>query len=392
MPHATGQYNPVDDEADDIAIGRILNPGDPSDLEHLPFLTRDLVPGDKADDAIDYEDFGDDDLPDDDDAVGAQDLSVAQSIQPDAAVSLNTFLRDGDIPARTDDGGVKDGGMDDLFGETPSSPVYAIGDTGLHDADDIFGDDSERVHVQPGPHPTQNPQGERDAGGQFSIQDTPQSKDHQIQMRLFSMSTNVALRSGQESPPAPPENQEELLASLWPKFEREAIPKFIDLLPPKKARYVGKIISKPPKPVNPTKISLELSQDQEKTFRIWPASNNRSCEDTKQLGVVVVGQDAVDGNTDEEHKDLESDYENEAVGGVPWEDLKIVCEDWDVHSLVESQESDEPACRSSLLGRSGAFGGIDHEGDHEIDSPTAKVNGYSTLDRITLIPNHRDGN
>ncbi len=392
MPHATGPHNPADDEADDIAIGRILNPGDPSDLDHLPFLNRDLVPGDKAEDAIDYEDLSDDDLPEDDNAVGAQDLPVAQSSQPNTTISLDAFMRDGDLPALTNDGGLKDDGMDDLFGDFPSSSAYVNADMGLYDVNDVFGADSERVHAPPGPRQASNLPVQRDADGRLPIQDTPQSKDHQIQLKLFSMSTHMALRSGQESPPAPPECQEELLTSLWPKFKRDAIPKFIDLLPPKKSRYVGKTIPKPPKPVNPTKISLELAQDQEKSFKVWPASNKRSREEPKQLGVVVVEQDVIDENTDWEHTDMESDYEKEAVGGIPWEDLKIVCEDWDVHSLAESQESDEPEFRSSRLERSAAFGHIDYEGDHEIERPAAKVNNSITFDRTTLTSNHRGGN
>jgi len=386
MPHANGQHDPADDEDDDIVIGRILNPGDPTDSEHLPFLNRDLVPGDKADDAVDYEDFGDDDLPDDDDAAGTHGLPVTQSPQPDAAIiGLDAFMRDGDLPALTNDDGGEDDGMDDLFGDNPSSPVYANEDIELHDPDDIFGDDNERVHVQTRPHPISNLQEQQYARGLSSIQNIPQSKDHQIQMKLFSMSTNTALRSGQESPPAPPENQEELLASLWPKFKRDAIPNFIDLLPPKKARYVGKTIPKPPKPVNPTKISLELAQDQEKSFKTWPASNKRNRDDTEQLGVVYVEQDVIDESTDDEHVDLESDFEKEAVGGISWEDLQIACEDWDVHSLAESLESNNAEYRSSRLGRSGAFGDIHHEGDDEIERPAVRVSACSVLDGITLI-------
>lgn len=373
MPHATGQQNAADSEADDIAISRLLNPGDPSDLEHLPFLNRDLVPGDKADDAIDYEDFDDDDLPDDDVAVGVQGFSEADSSQPDAAVSLDMLMRDRDLPALTDDGGDKDDGMDDLFGDNPSSPVYVDGEIGLPDPDDIFGDHGERVEAQPGPRPISDLQAQRDAGGHSSIHNTPQSKDHQIQMKLFSMSTNMAQRSGHESPPAPPQNQEELLVSLWPKFRRDAIPKFIELLPPKKARYMGKTMPKPPKPVNPTKISLELAQDQEKIFKSWPPSSKRNCEDTKQQGVVMVGQDVIDEDTDDEHMEMILDDEKEVVGGICWEDLKIVCEDWDVFSSAGSQISDDIEYRSPRIGKSGAIGDIDDEGDFEIEHPAAKV-------------------
>lgn len=378
MPHATGQHDPAHDEDDDVAIGRILNPGDPSDLEHLGDLNRDLVPGDKADDAVDYEDFGDDDLPDDEDVDDPQGAPVAQSSQSGAAASLDAFMREGNLPAYTTQDGGDDDGMDDLFGDDLSSPMYMTEDVGqikagLLEADDIFGHSSEQPHAESKPRSASSPQEPWDARGQSSISDAPQSRDHQIQMNLFSMSKYTSLKHGQDSLPAPPENQEELLASLWPKFRRDATPKFVDLLPPKKARYVGKTIPKPPKPVNPTKISLELAHDQEKSFKIWPASNKRGHEDTEHIGVIWVEQDAINECRDEEDIDMDSDFENEPVGGVSWEDLQIVCEDWDVQSEHESVGSNRAEYHDSRSGVRSALGDMNHEGDQEFGYPAAKV-------------------
>lgn len=375
MPHAT-------DEDDDNAINRLLDPANP--IENLPFLDRDLEPGDKADDAVDYEDFDDDDLPDDDDVNDSKSLPGIQSNQSDAK---DAFTYDRDLPALADHDDVENDGMDDLFGDNPPSPGYDDGSRGLGDPDRVFDLEIERGDAQSGSHPATKSEAHRDARGQFYPQDTPQSKDHKIQMKLFSMSTNMALNSGQESPPAPPENQEELLASLWPKFRRDAIPKFNDLLPPKKARYLGKTIPKPPKPVYPNKLNLELAQDQEKSFKIWPVSKKGGREDTENMNIVVTEHEVFDDSTDDEYIHLHSDQEIDSAGGVSWEDLQIICEDWDVHSLPESVDSRNDDHHNQGLGNNRCHVDIHHEEHDEDEYPATKVSRDTLLDLSTLTPN-----
>lgn len=374
MPHAT-------DEDDDNAINRLLDPANP--IEDLPFLGRDLEPGDKADDAVDYEDFDDDDLPDDDDVNKSKGLPVIQSIQSDAKDAL-TYSKE--LPALADHNNMEHDGMDDLFGDNPSSPGYDDGSRGLGDPDSVFDLENVRGVAQSVSGPATKSEAHGDARGQSYPQDTPQSKDHKIQMKLFSMSTNMALNSGQESPPAPPENQEELLASLWPKFRRNAIPKFNDLLPPKKARYLGKTIPKPPKPVYPTKLNLELAQDQEKSFRIWPVPTKRGREDIENMNIVVTEQTVYDDSTDDDYVHLHSDQDIDSAGGVSWEGLQIICEDWDVHSLHESVDSRNDDHHNQGLGKNRSH--VDkHDGEHDEDEyPAAKVSRETLLDISTLTP------
>jgi len=379
MPHATDPPDAANDEDDDILIGRVLNPGDPTELENGLDLQRELEPGEKADDAVDFGDLSNDDLADDDDVDDAQDLHQGQpSFRRSSSDGLEVFMQDQDLPTPANGTNLEDDGMDDLFGDGPSSPTDV--DPRMGHAEDDFdpevmlGNDDEAARTDSG---SRRAAPLSDTRGQsffhrvsLGSKDAPLSREQQLQMELFQMS-----RPGQETLPAPPENQEELLSSLWPKFQRDTIPKFIDLLPPKKARYVGKVIPKPPKPVFPTKISLELAQDQEKSFKIWPASHKRSHEDTEQLGNVVIEQDSVDYGTPEEYVDIDSDFENDAVGGISWQDLQIVCADWDAPSVAESLESEQVERLSFTRRGKDTFDHIEHEEDLGMEWPPSKVSG-----------------
>ena len=379
MPHATGPQDATDDEDDEALIRRVLNPGDPTDLESGIDLQRDLEPGEKADDAVDFADLSDDDLAEDEeDAENTQAIQSNQTNFGDAVPNgLDVFMQDRDFMVSANGNDLENDGMDDLFGDNPSSPLHLHGravksEDGFDDPDILFGNHDHSSQNDTGNRPASSPSASRIHSpfhhGPIDFKDAPLSREQQLQMELFQMS-----RPGQENLPAPPENQEELLASLWPKFERGKVPKFIDLLPPKKARYVGKIIPKLPKPVNPTKISIELAPDQEKSFKVWPTSNKRSHEDYDQSGVESIRQIVVSEKALEGHADVESDVELDAVGGLSWQDLQLACEDWDLRSLTSSPGS-LPIQQSSYdLGEQTLFAELDDGEDFGLESPQAKV-------------------
>ena len=368
MPHATGSAYAANDEDDDALISRVLNTGDPTDLQNGLDLQRDLEPGEKADDAVDFGDLSDDDLADDEDIRDAQVFQERQSHQDDNTPDgLEAFMQDQDLPSFANGDKIEDDGMDDLFGDNASSPLDTSGRTGhieddLDDPDFIFGNDNEGSQAASALRPTVVP---FDSHKQHSrqhvsneYQDAPLSREQQLQLELFQMS-----RAGQEALPAPPENQEELLASLWPKFKSDTIPKFIDLLPPKKARYVGKTIPKPPKSVHPTKLSLELAQDEERSFKTWQYSKNRGIEDIQDPGSITIEQNPIDENMSEDYVDTDSDFESSAVGGISWQDLQIACEDWDDASDAHSFESQESEQHSTVSASKNALEDIDHYGN-----------------------------
>ena len=182
------------------------------------------------------------------------------------------------------------------------------------------------------------------------------TEEELLQRQLFAMSKNHL--------PAPPENQQELLKSLWPNFEPDKIPRFFELLRKRTVRYVGKTPSKPPKSVQPTKISLELEPDQEKAFKVSTGAAHRPSGNVEEQRTIPILKPQTEKEREEDDIDEESDYENDPVGGVSWQDFQIVCEDWDIPSAPASPASavsTPPTPTDDLFG------------PEEIDQPPSKV-------------------
>ena len=375
MPHATAVHQSGDDH-DDVLIQQFL---DAPTIEDPFGLNRELEPGEKADDAENYEDISDDDLADDEDAEGERRSQIEHGPQTGASnKSLEAFTQDVDFPALLNGSGLEDNTYDDdLFGEDLSSPVET--NIGMekneigYDQDGLSDfDDSTSPQAQPVPLPMSTLSRQAEAPGKIvlrtttlSSKESPPSKELQRQQELLAMSRNGTTNT--DGLPAPPENREELLASLWPKFERDTVPKFMDLLPPKRARYLGKSILKPPKPVNPTKIYLELALDQEKSFKVSSMPNKPNVEETISQGLVTIQEDIVVMKDNEGDVDMETDFENELVGGISWQDLQIICEDWDTRSVAESPEFEEGLSHSHKASNPEAYEDPDHAW------PSAKV-------------------
>ena len=338
-------------EEDDRLIQQLLS-ADPSNPNAANF-DRELEPGEKADDAVDYADLDDDDLAQDEDAPSSQPFGT-QHTADDADLFGDTggFGNDGDLPDLTSGSGPDGDGFDDLFGDMPDSPrdfesgqgstQTVVQSDGMNMSFDFEDDGSFHGASQvpdisfpregkPRTDSSQTVFRSIDFGPKDATPQEPLSKEQLLQQQLFAMSGyNIG---ASEYPPPPPENQEELLESLWPKFERDAVPRFMDLLPPKKARYIGRIPLKPPKPLHPTKINLEIAPDQEKSFKVSTGSHKRSYDDYERDRLIPIRLPTISDGAEEAEEDLESDYENEPIGGVTWQDLQIICEDWDVASL-----------------------------------------------------------
>ena len=356
MPHATETHRSLDDH-DDYLIGALLDPTNPTQQTPLN-LDRELELGEKAEDAVDYEEISDNDLADDD----GVDVEQAQHVQgrlSDQEVALSSGLEEflagekqPDLPHESD---FSRDEIDDLFGEN-AAPVQGTSrnlerneaDWGAQDS--IFGGfhDGELTSARSDQQASAVPHERIDLRSGFTdrihdphINGSLPSKEQQLQQQLFAMS-----RFGQDILPAPPENQEEMLASLWPKFKRDSIPEFIDLLPPKRARYIGKVVPKPPKPIHPTKVSLELAQDHERIFKTWSSAKQSMSEESRHLSIVSVDGQISDERVGVESFGSDSDLEDDALGGISWQDLQIICGDWDTHSIAESHATEH----SSFLG------------------------------------------
>lgn len=335
MPHAISPHD-FQEEQDDLLIRQALDPENPFDFD------RELEPGEKADDAIDFGDLSDNDLADDEDEG-----RLLPSRQVDNAHGtlggIADFLQDEGAPGIIKSEGPGEDDLDDLFRDMPSSPVddgaeekpthVCAGDVEIAGASEL-GEEHFQLIDRLTPEPR--------APGPSEVQSQPSIRPaslQQLQQDLFAMSgSGVA-----DIPPSPPENQEELLITLWPKFKRGTIPKFMDLLPPKKTSYTGKKSLKQPKPMQPTKINLELAYDQEKGFKLASVNNRRVQEDTDRANFVSVADTTSVEAATAEDEDMDSDLETAPIGGISWQDFQFACGDWDIldePDLVLSKQVD----------------------------------------------------
>ncbi|KEQ88302.1 hypothetical protein M438DRAFT_265228 [Aureobasidium pullulans EXF-150] len=309
MPHAIDQFE-LQDQADDAEIARLLNDDNPSN-NTLNF-DRDLEVGEKADDAIDFEDISDDDLPEEEDDVKPK---VEGSPADALATELNTTI---DIEENHDD---LFGFEDDLFGDDDNNDLDEKPDfSELHD---------QTQQTDSKPSPTANSGDE----------------DWLRQKALFAAMEQERVerskRGGSYEPPTAPETEMEVFYSIWPSYDPEERPRFTELFPPRRGIYGWKAPVKPPKPVQPTKLNLDLQHDQEKSFRLLGAATmgKHAREGAgEQSGVIRVEDTSAKKEDTEDVVDLDEIDLNEQVGGVSWQDLTVLCEDWDVASSASSPD------------------------------------------------------
>ncbi|GAM34159.1 transcription factor TFIID complex subunit [Talaromyces pinophilus] len=348
MPHATENGDNV---VDDLDFQNVLAQINAPDGGQFDFMGRELETGEKADDAIDFEDFDDDDLPDEEGPATAvaQVTDVKQGeIDIDNLFSGDLF---GDNEAPADQNGRDE--VDDLFGDGAPSPVAENGET----VDDLFGDNElmkgiETSAALPPLEAAQDEDGDIDLFGEVPEEPIPQPEEDmdpatlnawREQQALFARSAAAAVAlPGPDHIPAPPENDEELLKSLWPNFDRDSFPRFVELFRHKKAFYIGKQATKPPKPVLPTKINLEFGLDQERIFKTGGQGTKRA-HDFENLGIVSFQQ--VEESPVESEEDFDAEFDESEVlpGGVTMQDLRVLCTDWDVKTEISEIDVEEEA-------------------------------------------------
>lgn len=364
MPHAISPHD-FQEEQDDLLIRQALDPENPFDFD------RELEPGEKADDAIDFGDLSDNDLADDEDEGRLLPTRQVDNAH-DTLGGIADFLQDEEAPDIIKSEGPGEDDLDDLFRDIPSSPVddgveekptqACAGVVEMAGASELGEEHSQlidRLIPEPrAPFPSE-------------VQSQPSIRPaslQQLQQDLFAMSgSGVA-----DIPPSPPENQEELLITLWPKFKRGTIPKFMDLLPPKKTSYIGKKPLKQPKPMQPTKINLELAYDQEKGFKLVSVNNRKIQEDTDRANFISVADTTSGETATAEDEDMDSDIENAPIGGIPWQDFQFACGDWDILDEPDSVLSKQADVGSNFEHSQGVHKELDLY--QLLDDQPAKVN------------------
>lgn len=374
MPHATDDMM---DDAEAAAIAQYTN-----GVEDAP-ITIDQ--SNKADDAIDYEDFSDDDLPEEEEATntgeidGEDDLSAYYNGAPPdlgglpVPASVNGF-EDQDVkePVINDlfgDGELDGDGDNDLFGEPgegsasfsspeevrqPQSQQPRLGGLALAlpsksglALPSSFPQSRAPIRQSPSSmSPPAYPDQDYSAMSPTSMTSDDDDDDDEgldpetaLQRRLFKDSRRR--NAGEDVLAGPVNTDMTLFHTLYPGYEQTHIPKFIELFPGYNVEHKGKLPVKPPKAVQPHKLTLDLLQDQERSFRSITATGKAGQESTFNNSFITIGyRSMAKDDSDDDHDSSISD-EDELIGGISMQDLALICQDWDAASIDAISSVDE---------------------------------------------------
>ncbi|KAG5936004.1 hypothetical protein E4U53_000310 [Claviceps sorghi] len=319
------------DAADDREIARLLEQSQDGANGGLKLDDTPFDQTNKADDAQDFEDISDDDLPEE---------------EPGGSASL-------EIPALTDDGGTSND-ADDLFGEGPSSPT-------------------EPVAEPPSPAPRV-----RDADGG----DDPHPVDSSLSFSALNFDLDPHMNgAANQDPdiPAPAETVEDLLKAAWPAFQKGRVLTWSELLPPKKAIWKEKKPAKKPKHLVTSKLTLELSADQEKTFRIpgnGNSANKQRASDVTFASLVRCDKGTAEQAEDTLQFDLDQESDSETVMGFTLRDIELACEDYDIRiTSIENEFQKRAMAERDLLRQKKNLEEQDDEWDAEFLMDTSDDQG-----------------
>uniref|UniRef100_A0A8H7NME6 Uncharacterized protein n=1 Tax=Bionectria ochroleuca TaxID=29856 RepID=A0A8H7NME6_BIOOC len=294
--------------ADDREIAKLLEQSQDGASGGLKLDDTPFDQTNKADDAEDFEDISDDDLPEE---------------EPSASTSV-------ELPGLTDDGETSNNDADDLFGEGPSSPT-----------DPVLGPPSPAPHV-------------RDAD---AADETQPSQPSPI-FPGINFDPEPRLTANQDPDiPAPAETVEDLLKAAWPAYKKGCILTWSELLPAKKAIWKEKKPLKKPKRLVTSKLTLELDQDSVTHFRLpGPPATSRT-EGNDHKGLVFCYDDTVEEEENIAQFDIDQVDESETVMGFTLRDIEMACEDWYTQigviekdfAVLEAEERKEATSRKRLF-------------------------------------------
>ena len=326
----TDQLGAVQDEVDGVDQNMLFE-----------INNRELERGEKADDAQDYEDISDDDLPDEELPMGGavQEPSDWLSGIKNAASGDDTFHDDSNIMDDELFGGPSSPLRPDAIFAVPTHPASALVNGNQATVEDD--DDGEVASEHSG-------DGQGTTLEQY-LAETQMSAKEQMEWRLqrsLLAPTPVAATGDREDPEAEQARLMEEVLQLYPRYDRSQPPRFHQLFPPKAATFNDKDVKYPtkaPKPIRPTKVSLEVEKDQRALFN----SGATNALNEHQKGVVRC-QVSHDLEEEVESSD-ESDIDEPLPGGVTMQDLEFLCADFDTLSGFASEtELEELHARAGI--------------------------------------------
>lgn len=375
MPHATNDDQPMADFNEDDEIARFLNMGGSgAGVGEGDASNYELDPGEKSDNAIDYEDMSDDDLPEEEEATAHPENGNGAAGDEDG---------DADLTAQLNGALMEDDGANGFQAEDDGAGLFGEGE----EDNDLFGEhfssspveerkpDFAAQHQQPQPprsgalalpgkaagglalpRPGQGSQFHASptsmsppsltgddalspAASSHMADDDEEEEEEEVdeitlmQRELFKISRQHA--AGENVGWGGFADQDKDEHRKWfPSWESDEVPKFTQLFRPLPGTYRGKVPVKPPKPVQPTKLSLELLPDQERSFKTATVAGKSAQDSYTGRKLVSCGHGATAKDESDDDLALSEMDENEVVGGVTMQDLAMICEDWDIPSIA----------------------------------------------------------
>lgn len=273
------------------------------------------VPGDfnfgdtvgKVDDAIDYEDISDDDLPGEEESNSKRDGGVDADADDDIFDLMNEGGEAGGGGGGGGCGALGDE-LDDLFGDMSDPPVVIGGELDM-DLPMEMGLDFADGTVVPLVSLDGVPVGDGGQGGFFRDID-------------FGMVPGGVVLGGQRSEPTP----QELVKQYFPDFEPHKILSFNSLFKSKPAT-LSTTLGKLPRVCVPTKINLEMAVDDQTLFSKATTTVGKTHVERNGRGVVIIPPVIEEVESDDE--DLKADGEDAGRDTSFERDLVLACDDWD---------------------------------------------------------------
>ena len=382
MPHAVDEEArdwAKEEAAEDELIQRLIT-GAQTENDELGKLNAELeqgvFSGEKADDAQDYEDISDnDDLPDEEDAPAPDPAATNGNGTHSEELDADDLFGDGGDDLLGDDGfdvkpdvgdgeGQGEGGddgdanFDDLFGgdeddftmpdvDNEQQAAAAEGEAtqeatqpqqgASFQDDDLAGEDERMASEEPSAVPLLTDPAEDDP-----------DPDVRMQARLFREARERAdrLMRGGLDPDAKiealPSTNQELIDEFYPEFDpEERRPFYGQTFLRRRAHYIKKAPLKAPTKTQPTRPTIDIEADQERSFKLTsaPRARKRSNEEANDAGLYFVQVDERADQLSDDNVEIASLHDDEIIGGISVQDLRVLCEDYDSYS-VKSVGSD----------------------------------------------------
>ncbi|KAK5189657.1 hypothetical protein LTR99_006191 [Exophiala xenobiotica] len=327
-------------EANDELFALMNEAGGGEGLNWDELNSRELEQGEKADNAIDYEDIGDDESLPDEEQTQDVSMEMTTDMLPGIEDSAMDMLDD-----------------DDLFG--PSSPVMTA-----HEPQ------TASEPSKPVDKPTQDPDQDLDLASEHEDDDTQdismlQEEIDEIEDAQYRLQLALFAQSGTAIPTTEQENIEEWLKLEFPRFKRDEAPHFNKLFPPRPQKWQAKTPLKPPKQVRPSKVNLEIEQDQKTAFNSAVAvTESEFASDLVPIQEPAIARQIEDDSSDE------SDLDEPLPNGLTMCDLEFMCTEFDTLSQLAASDDEMHEVRPRVAGSDDEMFGFD--GFEDFDQPRKK--------------------